>query len=185
MFHGPLNYPPNKEAVGILVNSVLPEILAKYPDVRLLIVGSDPPKIFHDKIVVTGFVKNLSQYIAAADIAVVPLKSGGGTRVKILEYMASGKAIVSTLKGAEGLNLKNGQDILMTKHPDSKFVDSVLKLIEDSNLRRNMGINAKKKAELFYSWEKTANKAVKIYNELVFSFGHQIKKQAIIPSVEK
>jgi glycosyltransferase involved in cell wall biosynthesis len=117
--------------------------------------------------VVTGYVENLPEYIAAADLAIVPLLRGGGTRIKILEYMACGKAIVSTVKGAEGLNLKNGSDIFLTEYPDSKFVDSVLHLIADSSLRKSMGTNARKKAELFYDWSKTAKKAVKIYGDLV------------------
>jgi len=166
IFHGVLSYPPNKEAAEILKNNVLPHVLKKYPSVYLLLVGTNPPKISHSNVIVTGFVENLPEYIAAADIAVVPLLRGGGTKIKILEYMACGKAVVSTAKGAEGLNLQNGRDILMAKYPDSEFISLVLKLIEDSNLRKNIGINARKKIELFYDWEKTAKKAVDIYDNL-------------------
>jgi len=120
--------------------------------------------------VITGYVENLPEYIAAADLAIVPLLRGGGTRIKILEYMASGKAVVSTLKGAEGLNLQNGVDILLTEYPNSKFVDLVLKLIGDSALRRRIGVNAQKKAELLYDWAKTAHKAVEIYAKLICVF---------------
>ena len=167
IFHGPLAYPPNEEAARILANSVLPNILEKYPNVYLLLVGRNPPKISHPNIIVTGFVENLPEYIAAADIAVVPLLSGGGTRIKILEYMACGKAVVSTAKGAEGLNLQNGRDILITKYPDSEFANLVLKLIEDRGMRRKIGMNARKRIELFYDWEKNAKRAVQIYNNLV------------------
>jgi glycosyltransferase involved in cell wall biosynthesis len=167
IFHGSLRYPPNEEAARILANSVLPDILKKHPNVCLLLVGRDPPKISHPNIIVTGFVENLPEYLAAADIAVVPLLKGGGTRIKILEYMACGKAVVSTVKGAEGLNLQNGRDILMTKYPDSEFIDLVLKLIEDNDLRKNLGTNARRKVELFYDWEETAKKAVQSYYKLV------------------
>lgn len=167
VFHGSLSYPPNEEAARILANSILPSILKKYPNVYLLLVGRDPPKISHPNIIVTGFVENLPEYLAAADIAVVPLLKGGGTRIKILEYMACGKAVVSTVKGAEGLNLQNGKDILMTKYPDSKFIDLVLKLIEDSDLRKNIGASARKKVELSYNWEETAKRAVRSYGKLV------------------
>jgi glycosyltransferase involved in cell wall biosynthesis len=170
IFHGTLNYPPNQEAAMILANNILPRIVEKYPNVCLMLVGKNPPKITHPSIIATGFVKNLDEHIAAADIGLVPLLKGGGTRIKILEYMASGKSVVSTLKGAEGLNLQNGADILMTEYPDSKFVDLVLKLIADSSLRRSIGINAKKKTELLYDWAKTAEKAVKIYSKLVCVF---------------
>ena len=181
IFHGPLKYPPNEEAVEILTKSILPEILAKYPDVYLLLVGESPPKITNDHIIVTGFVKNLYDYIAAADIAVVPLLSGGGTRIKIVEYMACGKPIVSTLKGAEGLSLQNGRDILMTRYPDSKFVDSVLRLIADRDLRKNMGINAKGKAQMYYDWTTTTEKAVETYRRLIHA--SEEKKHGVVEVV--
>jgi polysaccharide biosynthesis protein PslH len=170
IFHGPLKYLPNKEATEILINEIMPRIWEKYPEVYLFLVGNDPPKISHPNVVTTGFVENLPNYIAAADIAVVPLLSGGGTRIKILEYMASGKPIVSTQKGAEGLDLINGEDILITKNPDSQFVNAVSRLIADSSLRKKIGANAKKKA-LSYDWAITAEKAVKIYNKLVCPSG--------------
>jgi glycosyltransferase involved in cell wall biosynthesis len=171
IFHGALGYPPNKEAVHILENNILPPILKKYPLVYLLLVGGNPPKTSSSNIIATGYVDNLAEYIDAADIGVVPLLRGGGTRIKILEYMASEKAVVSTIKGAEGLTLKNGSEILMTKYPDSEFVNLVLKLIEDSDLRKKIGVNAKKRVELSYDWEKNAKKAVQIYINLVAKYG--------------
>jgi glycosyltransferase involved in cell wall biosynthesis len=176
VFHGLLDYPPNEEAARILAYSVLPSIVRKYPNVYLLLVGRNPPEISHANMIVTGFVENLPEYIAAADIAVVPLLKGAGTRIKILEYMACGKAVVSTIKGAEGLNLQNGRDILMTKNPDSEFIDLVFKLIEDSDLRRNIGTNARKTVELFYDWEETAQKAVQAYANLVCAHGNKTVK---------
>lgn len=167
IFHGPMSYPPNEEAAMILANNVLPYILKKHPTVCLLLVGRNPPRISHPNIIVTGFVKNLLEFIAAADIAVVPLLKGGGTRIKILEYMACGKAVVSTFKGAEGLNLKNGRDILVTEYPDSKFVDLIERLIEDVELRKRIGANARRKIELSYDWKITAGRAVQDYDKLV------------------
>jgi glycosyltransferase involved in cell wall biosynthesis len=168
IFHGDLSYPPNEEASRILAHSLLDMILAKYPNVYLLLVGRNPPLISHPNIIVTGFVANLDEYIAAADIAVVPLLKGGGTRIKILEYMALGKAVVSTMKGAEGLSVEDGVDIFLTKYPDSEFADKVCKLVGDPDLRREMGIKAREKIEVLYDWEKTSKKAVQAYDE-VFS----------------
>jgi len=168
IYHGYLSYPPNKEAVKILINNILPNILKKYPSVYLILVGKNPPKIYHPNIIVTGFVENVPEYIAATDIAVVPLLSGGGTRIKILEYMACGKAVVSTMKGAEGLNLQNKKEILISKHPDSEFINLMFKLIEQADLRKKIGIKARKKIELLYDWEKTAKKAVDIYYRLKY-----------------
>jgi len=167
LFHGPLDYPPNKEAANILTNKLLPNILKRHSNVHLLLVGRNPPRISHPNITTTGFVENLPDYVAAADIALVPLLKGGGTRIKILEYMAAGKAVVSTVKGAEGLDLQNGKDILLTEYPDSKFIDLVTQLIEDNSLRENIGLNAQRKAVSLYSWKETGEKAVQEYNKII------------------
>lgn len=116
----------------------------------------------------TGYVENLSEYIAAADLAVVPLLSGGGTKLKMLEYMACGKPIVSTIKAGEGLDLENGKDILMTKYPDMEFVNSIQLLIRDSSLRIRIGSNAREKIEKLYNWEQNAKKAVEVYFSLAW-----------------
>jgi glycosyltransferase involved in cell wall biosynthesis len=167
IFHGALGYPPNKEAVTILSNSILPAILKKYPFSYLLLVGKDPPKALNPNILATGFVKNIPEYIAAADIAIVPLLRGGGTKIKMLEYMACGKAVVSTWKAVEGLNLEDGKDVLLSKYPDSRFVDLVFKLIEDRDLMNKIGANARKTVELCYNWERNSKKAVALYGNLV------------------
>jgi len=167
LFHGPLDYPPNREAAKILANTLMPNILKKHANVHLLLVGRNPPRISHPNITVTGYVENLPDYIAAADIALVPLLKGGGTRIKILEYMAAGKAVVSTVKGAEGLDLLSGKDALITKYPDSNFIDLVIQLIEDSSLRENIGANARRKAVSLYAWKETAKKAVQEYERAI------------------
>jgi polysaccharide biosynthesis protein PslH len=167
LFHGPLDYPPNREAIEILANKLMPSILKKQPNAHLLLVGRNPPQISNPNITATGYVENLPDYIAAADIALVPLLKGGGTRIKILEYMAAGKAVVSTAKGAEGLDLQNGKDVLITKNPDSNFTDLVLHLIENNSLRENIGTNAQRKVLSLYSWKKTAEKAVENYEKVV------------------
>ena len=92
---------------------------------------------------------------------------GGGTKLKMLEYLASGKAIVSTYKAAEGLDLENEKDLLMSKYPDAEFIQLVLRCIKDENLRKSLAINARKKAELLYDWELNAEKAVCVYQALM------------------
>ncbi len=170
IFHGPLCYVSNQEASKILVKDILPRIWEKNPNVYLLLVGKDPPKISNSRIITTGFVENLSDYISAADIAVVPLLSGGGTRIKIIEYMSAGKPIVSTQKGAEGLNLQNGVDILMTQQPNSEFVELILKLINDVVLRKKLGSNARNKAQQLFDWKVTSKVAVQTYYNIVNEF---------------
>jgi len=167
IFHGLLSYPPNREAATILATKILPSILEKHPDVHLLLVGKNPPELSQPNVILSGFVENTAEYLAAADLAVVPIMSGGGTKIKMVEYLASGKAIVSTFKAAEGLALENEKDVLMSKYPDAEFIQLVLRCIKDENLRKSLAINARKKAELLYDWELNAEKAVCLFQTLI------------------
>ena len=103
-FHGTLHYWPNTEAVQFIATKLIPQIEEIFDNFYFVIVGMNPPLYFaHPKIIFTGAVEQLHEYIALADVCVCPLFSGGGTRLKLLEYMAAGKNIVSTKKGAEGI----------------------------------------------------------------------------------
>ena len=166
VFHGNLLYAPNKEAVNLIISFIMPKIVKKYPSVKFLIVGPTPPKFLHPNVTFTGYVENLPDYIAAADLAIVPLLKGGGTRIKILEYMACGKPVVSTRIGAEGLNLENGREIILVGEISDSFVEKVIELIENKELRVIIGINARKKVVNKYSWYETCERAKKIYLDL-------------------
>jgi glycosyltransferase involved in cell wall biosynthesis len=167
MFHGALDYPPNREAVNLLVNKIIPSILERYPNTRLLIVGKNPPQFSHPNILFTGFVNDLPQYIAAVDVCIVPLLKGGGTRIKVLEYMACGKPVVSTELGVEGIQLKHGKDVLISQSINSDFVDLICTLFHNKELREKLGNNARKKVEKLYSWEKSAKRALDVYRTLI------------------
>lgn len=159
LFHGNLEYAPNKEAIDFIITLIMPKIINKYPSVKFLIVGPSPPKFLHPNIIFTGYVENLLAYISVADIAIVPLLKGGGTRIKILEYIACGKPVVSTRIGAEGLNLENGKEIILVDDVSDFFVEKVIELIENKELRQKIGANARKKAVSDYDWNKTCDKA--------------------------
>ena len=167
LFHGALDYPPNREAVDLLVNKILPSVLERCLNTRLLIVGKNPPPISHPNVVVTGFVEDLPKYIAAVDVGVVPLLKGGGTRIKVLEYMACGKPVVSTKIGSEGIQVKHGTDILIAKSTNSDFVELIYRLYSDKELREKLGNNARKKVVTLYDWTKSSRRAKGIYRCLV------------------
>ncbi len=167
IFHGLFSYSPNKHAAELLANILLPRIVKENPNVFLLLVGKNPPKLSSPNVISAGFVKSTAEYIAAADLAVVPLMEGGGTKIKMLEYLAAGKAIVSTYKAAEGLDIENGKDLLMSRYPDQEFVELVLRCINDDDLRLRLASNARQKAELLYNWERNAKKAADIFTTLI------------------
>ena len=165
-FHGTLDYNPNSQAVNLLIRDIMPQIVKHHPASRLLLVGSGRPEFLSSKCLFAGYVDNLETHIAAADLAVVPLLRGGGTRIKILEYMASGKAVVSTKKGAEGLEVENGVNIILTDQPDDEFVAAIRLLINNPERRKVIGKNARKTVELLYNWNINAEKAIEVFNRI-------------------
>ena len=93
-FHGTLDYWPNTEAVRFLVEQLLPRLLRSHPDTRILVCGRNPPAYYaHPAVVLAGSVEDLPAHVAAADVCVCPVFAGGGTRMKLLEYMAAGQAV--------------------------------------------------------------------------------------------
>jgi len=171
LFHGALDYPPNQEAVSLLVNKILPSVLERCPNALLLIVGKNAPRLSHPNVIVAGFVEDLPKYIAAVDVGVVPLLRGGGTRIKVLEYMAIGKPVVSTEIGSEGIEVNHEKDILLSKSTNSDFVDLICRLYDDKELREKLGNNAREKVETLYDWTKSSKKAKNVYQSLVSNSG--------------
>jgi glycosyltransferase involved in cell wall biosynthesis len=103
-FHGTLHYWPNTQAVRFIAEDLLPRLLAVHPDLKVVAAGMNPPTYYaHPSLIFPGPVDDLAAHIAAADLCICPIDAGGGTRMKLLEYMAAGKPTVSTTKGAEGI----------------------------------------------------------------------------------
>lgn len=150
-FHGTLHYWPNTEAVRFIAEELLPRLLPKHPDLRILIAGMNPPAYYrHAAIVYPGAVQDLAGHIAAADLTLCPVFSGGGTRLKLLEYFAAGQACVSTTKGAEGICYSDGQDIVIADTADA-MADAVLELLAKPRKRARIGKSAKAFAA-HYDW---------------------------------
>ena len=140
-FHGTLHYWPNTEAVRFIVEQLLPR-LAHRPALRLLCVGMGAPTYYaHPQVIFTGPVDDLAAHVAAADLCLCPVESGGGTRMKLLEYMAAGKATVSTTKGAEGIAFTPGVELEIADGADA-FAAAVDGLLEDPARRAALGAAA-------------------------------------------
>ncbi len=117
-------------------------------------------------MIFTGYVDNLPNYLSASDIVFVPLDSGSGTRLKILEAASCSRPIVSTRKGAEGLDFIDNKEILLSEQVDADFVATLLKLAKDEGLREILRKNARKKIEKHYSWREETKKFDEVYVEL-------------------
>jgi glycosyltransferase involved in cell wall biosynthesis len=164
IFHGALSYKPNRDAVRIIAKKILPK-LEKKIKFHVLIIGDSPPSGFNNKnMIFTGAVKNLQDYIDAADVAIVPLKVGGGLRMKILEYFAAKKPVISTEKGAEGISVKNGKEIIIAKIDD--FPSQIIKLIKSRKIRDKMTKNAFKFVQA-YDWRLICEEYIKLYSIII------------------
>jgi polysaccharide biosynthesis protein PslH len=155
VYFGLLSTVPNIDGVTHFAQNIWPRIAAAHPQARWQIIGGRPPPsllaLAGPRVELTGFVSDLRPYLAAAAAVVVPLRLGGGTRLKIVEAMAIGKAIVSTRLGAEGIEAVPGRDILVENEP-AAFADAVSRLLADPGLAARIGRSARRLAVERYAW---------------------------------
>jgi sugar transferase (PEP-CTERM/EpsH1 system associated) len=158
VFTGTMNYPPNVDAVLWFAREILPRLRQRLPELGFTIVGGKPLAEVEGLtrvtgVQVTGRVDDIRPYLADALAVVVPLRSGGGTRLKILEAMAMARPVVSTTLGAEGLEVTHGHDILIADRPE-QFVESVLALASSRNLASRIGQAGRELAVARYDWRQ-------------------------------
>ncbi|MDD2335546.1 MAG: glycosyltransferase [Geobacteraceae bacterium] len=167
VFTGTMDHPPNNEGIQFFCKEIFSGILAKEPNAKLLIVGNSPSQDVQaladgDRVTVTGFVPDIRPYIASASVIIVPLLTGSGTRLKILESMAMGKAIVSTSIGAEGISCSPGENILLADTPE-EFTRRVLELMANQNYSSSVGNKAREIVCEEYSWKNLSHKLEDVY----------------------
>lgn len=162
VFTGTMDWMPNEDGILWFAREVLPLIQQRCPGVKLTIVGRNPPPAItrlasdSDVIEVTGAVPDVRPYVERAAVSVVPLRVGGGTRLKIYEAMAMERAVVTTTIGAEGLPLQHNVDCLIADTP-SDFASAVCELLENPRKAREIGATAAEIVRLQHSWESVAN----------------------------
>ena len=157
VFTGSVSYFVNFEALKFFTEQIFPSILAGCPDARLYVTGdTGKAPIDHlnlrDKIIFTGYLPDIRPTMRKACVNIVPLLTGGGTRLKILEGWAAGTPIVSTSRGAEGLNYLAGRDLLIADDPGD-FASSVLRLLADPVLRSDLRASGRALVEKAYDWQ--------------------------------
>jgi glycosyltransferase involved in cell wall biosynthesis len=170
VFFGLLSTIPNIDGVVHFVQDIWPRITEAHPDARCKIIGGRPPPpllaLTSPRIELTGFVPDLRPHLAAATAVVVPLRLGGGTRLKIVEAMAMGKAIVSTRLGAEGIEAVPGRDILIEDEP-AAFADAVSRLLADPSLAACIGQSARRLAVERYAWSGASRALEDFYRQIL------------------
>ncbi|MBD2101129.1 glycosyltransferase family 4 protein [Leptolyngbya sp. FACHB-261] len=158
IFPASFQYKPNAMGAQLLLEKVFPLVKKTYPESRLLLVGVNPTPVMLEAaqqdsdIIVTGKVPDMLPYLAASSIVVVPLLQGGGTRLKILEAFAAGRVVVSTSKGAEGLNAQNGEHLLISDSPE-ELASEICKIWSNPELGKLLASSAYQLVKAEYSWE--------------------------------
>ncbi|NCA69469.1 MAG: glycosyltransferase [Sphingobacteriia bacterium] len=143
VYHGPYSYPPNLEAMLVMAEQILPRLRQRGIAVSVLAIGANPPtESPHPDLHFTGSLEHLEEVLPAADLALVPLLRGGGTRMKILDYFAAGVPVISTHKGIEGIPVQHGEQALIHDDYDA-LCDAVAAVLGDPALRQRLVTNAR------------------------------------------
>jgi|HubBroStandDraft_1064217.scaffolds.fasta_scaffold113960_2 glycosyltransferase involved in cell wall biosynthesis len=152
LFMGFYAYPPNREAIQFLVERVLPALRSQRPEVQLVVTGGEVP-VSYPWLIAPGVLprRELESVLSVARVGVAPIFSGSGTRLKILEYMASGLPVVTTRKGAEGLDTEDGKHVLYAETP-IEFQQAILRLLDDRVLAERLSSEASRFVQSRYDW---------------------------------
>lgn len=169
---GTLHYPPNADGIRWFTERVFPVIQQTIPQASLTIIGKNPPADFlqlaeqqPDSIQVTGYVPELDPYMDSAAIMVVPVRAGGGMRVRILEAFARAMPVVTTTVGLEGIQAQAGREVLIYDQPEN-FAQGVIELLQNPDLQEKLAKNGRELAEKQYDWQVVLQQMDAVYLEL-------------------
>jgi polysaccharide biosynthesis protein PslH len=161
VFCGSMDWRPNQDGVAYFCAEIWAKIRDRAPNARFTIVGRDPPQavreLVGEDITVTGTVDDVRPYVRRARVMVVPLRIGGGSRLKILEALALGRVVVSTTIGAEGLEVTHGLHLLLADGP-REFAGAVLRVMQDRDLAQALAAAGRALVEERYGWDPIAEK---------------------------
>ena len=173
MFLGSMDWPANIDGVEWFCAEVWPRVTAAVPEARFQVVGRKPPlriqRLASETVEVVGGVESVLPFLQRAPVFIVPLRIGGGTRLKIYEAMAAERAIVSTAVGAEGLDYADGKDIAIADDPES-FAGAVIRLLGDRDARESMGRAAGATAAR-YDWSSVSVQFEAVLQQAIMAFG--------------
>ncbi len=169
---GTLYYPPNADGIRWFAQDVFPLSRHTIPKATLTFVGMNPPRDFvrladnpESGVRVTGFVEELDPYFAESTLMVIPVRAGGGMRVRILEAFARAMPVVTTTVGLEGIQAQPGTDVLVADSP-ADFAQSVIGLLQDKLLQDELSANGRRLVEQRYDWQVVLGDLDKTYERL-------------------
>lgn len=166
---GSMNWMPNEEGIKWLLKNVWDDVHKRIPEAKLYLAGRNMPKWLmktrKKNVVVVGEVPDAQEFVNQHNIAIVPLFSGSGMRIKIIESMALGKTVITTLVGAEGIQYSESEDIIIADN-EPKMVENICRLYEHPEEAEAIGLNARRLIEEVYDNKKIINRLEIFYNEL-------------------
>jgi glycosyltransferase involved in cell wall biosynthesis len=170
-----LYYPPNADGVRWFIRNVFPLIQKKIPGLHLTIVGARPPRDIKNlarrnplSVTVTGYVDDLKPYLEQAMVTVVPVRVGSGMRVRLLEAFARGIPVVTTSLGAEGIEARHEEHLLIA-NDERVFAEQTARLLQDESLREHLIANARRLVEEKYDWRVVLPKLEAVYESIAAS----------------
>lgn len=168
-FLASFGHQPNADAALYFTESVLPLIRRRMPAAEFVVAGRNPPPLLLDAkdrgVTCLGFVEDVSAFYGSVDVVVAPIRYGGGIKIKVLEAMACGKAVVTTSVGAEGITAANGEAFLVADGP-ADFAEAVVALLSDKDRRAALGDQARQVIERRFSWQRLCDDLDVIYQAL-------------------
>ncbi|UCG24675.1 MAG: glycosyltransferase [Chloroflexota bacterium] len=170
LFVGKMDYRPNVDAVLWFADAIWPRVRQERPNVSWAVVGREPHSRLQsiarqEGVTITGRVERIQPYFQRSRLFIMPFRVGSGTRLKLIEAMASGLAIISTAVGAEGFSVRSGEQLLIAEEPED-FAAAILELLDDRDRRLGLGEQAQRFA-LQYDWRRVTPRFIEIYEELL------------------
>ena len=166
---GSMNWMPNEEGIKWFLNNAWDEVLERVPKAKLYLAGRNMPKWLQKtrkkNVVVVGEVPDAHEFVNQHNVAVVPLLSGSGMRIKIIESMALGKTVITTLVGAEGIQYSEFENIIIAENVP-KMVENISRLYNHPEEAEAIGLNARRLVEELYDNKKIINRLELFYNEI-------------------
>jgi glycosyltransferase involved in cell wall biosynthesis len=172
VFTGSMDWLPNEDAILFFAREILGQIKREIPAVKLTVVGRNPSKHLikelnsYPEIDVVGRVDDVRPFISNHALYIIPLRIGGGTRIKAYEAMAMGKAVVSTTVGIEGLPVTDGENVILADGADS-FAQAVVMLLRDKERRQQVGMKARSFVRGNFGWQKVASEFANICGRVI------------------
>ena len=169
LFVGNFTHPPNRDAAIWLTRKILPEVLRRDPEARLRIVGTAPPpqvrELAGPAVEVVADAPSVEPYLAAAAVVIAPVRTGGGMRMKVLEALARGKAVVTTRRGAEGFLGSGAEPPFVVADGEAEMATAIAELLADRDRSRELGRRAREFAERHHSPAAWAARLEAVYRE--------------------